>query len=56
MPPNPPSDGRAQAMSERFVSETIIPVTASCDTSRMAAGEPGLPREFSRLTIMQLRW
>jgi len=33
-------------MPERFVSEVIIPVVATCDTSRMAAGEPGLPREF----------
>ncbi len=33
-------------MSERFVSEAIQPVTATYDTARMAAGEPGLPREF----------
>jgi phosphoribosylglycinamide formyltransferase-1 len=33
-------------MSERFVSEVIRPVVATCDTSRMAVGEPGLPREF----------
>ena len=33
-------------MTERFVSEVIIPVIASCDTARMAAGEPGLPRQF----------
>ncbi len=33
-------------MSERLISEAITPVTATCDTSRMAAGEPGLPREF----------
>jgi hypothetical protein len=33
-------------MTERFVSEVIIPVIASCDTARMAAGEPGLPHEF----------
>jgi len=31
---------------ERFISETIQPVTDTCDTSRMAAGGPGLPREF----------
>ena len=31
---------------ERFVSEAIKPVAATCDTARMAAGEPGLPREF----------
>jgi hypothetical protein len=33
-------------MPERFVSEVIRPVVATCDTSRMAVGEPGLPREF----------
>lgn len=33
-------------MVERFVSEVIRPVVATCDTSRMAVGEPGLPREF----------
>lgn len=33
-------------MRERFVSEAIIPVVATSDTLRMAAGEPGLPREF----------
>jgi len=33
-------------MGERFISETIIPVVSTCDTSRMAVGEPGLPREF----------
>ncbi len=33
-------------MSEQFVSEMIKPVAATCDTARMAAGEPGLPREF----------
>jgi len=33
-------------MPERFVSEAIKPVVATSDTSRMAAGEPGLPREF----------
>ena len=31
---------------ERFVSEAIKPVTATCDTARMAAGEPWLPAEF----------
>ena len=30
----------------RFVSEPIAPVTATSDTSRMAIGEPGLPRQF----------
>ena len=33
-------------MSERFVSEAIRPVAGTGDTARMAAGEPGLPREF----------
>jgi phosphoribosylglycinamide formyltransferase-1 len=33
-------------MTERFVSEAIRPVTVTCDTVRMAAGEPGLPGEF----------
>jgi len=33
-------------MAEQFVSEAIRPVVATCDTSRMAAGEPGLPRAF----------
>lgn len=33
-------------MGERFVSEVISPVVSTCDTSRMAIGEPGLPREF----------
>jgi phosphoribosylglycinamide formyltransferase-1 len=33
-------------MPERFVSEAIKPVAATFDTARMAAGEPGLPREF----------
>jgi phosphoribosylglycinamide formyltransferase-1 len=31
---------------ERFVSEPIRPVVETADTARMAAGEPGLPREF----------
>jgi len=33
-------------MHERFISEVIRPVIATCDTFRMALGEPGLPREF----------
>jgi hypothetical protein len=33
-------------MSEHLISEAITPIVATCDTSRMAAGEPGLPREF----------
>ena len=28
------------------MSEPIEPVAATCDTGRMAIGEPGLPREF----------
>lgn len=33
-------------LPERFISEVIRPVGAAFDVSRMAAGEPGLPREF----------
>jgi Domain of unknown function (DUF6504) len=33
-------------MPERFISEAIRPVAGTMDTTRMAAGEPGLPREF----------
>ncbi|MHB8744551.1 MAG: DUF6504 family protein [Sulfuricaulis sp.] len=33
-------------MSERFISEAIRPVVETYDTTRMAVGEPGLPREF----------
>ena len=33
-------------MHERFVSGVIRPVGAAWDTSRMAVGEPGLPRQF----------
>ncbi|HSS46938.1 MAG TPA: DUF6504 family protein [Burkholderiales bacterium] len=33
-------------MREQFVGEAIKPVVSTCDTSRMAVGEPGLPREF----------
>lgn len=33
-------------MPERFVSEDIKPVTATCDTLLMSTGGPGLPREF----------
>lgn len=33
-------------MADRFVSEPIKPVVATCDTSRMSMGEPGLPRQF----------
>ncbi len=33
-------------MRERFISESLQPVAGTFDTNRMAAGEPGLPREF----------
>jgi hypothetical protein len=33
-------------LPERFISEVIRPVGTTFDTSRMAVGEPGLPREF----------
>ena len=33
-------------MSERFISEPIKPLTETADTSRMAIGEPGLPKKF----------
>jgi hypothetical protein len=31
---------------ERFVDEAIMPIAATYDTSCMAVGGPGLPREF----------
>ena len=33
-------------MPERFISKAIKPITETADTSRMAIGEPGLPRKF----------
>jgi hypothetical protein len=46
-------------MAERFVGEDLKPVIATCDTWRMAAGEPGLPREFiwhgQTITILAVR-
>lgn len=33
-------------LPKRFISEAIQPVVTGYDTARMAAGEPGLPREF----------
>ena len=33
-------------MAERLISEAITPVGDAYDTSAMAVGEPGLPREF----------
>ena len=35
-----------RAAGERFISEAIVPVVATSDTSLMAQGGPGLPREF----------
>ena len=35
-------------MSERFVSQVIQPVSGTIEVGRMAAGEPGLPRQFRR--------
>jgi hypothetical protein len=32
-------------MSEQLISEAITPIIATYDTARMAAGEPGLPRD-----------
>ena len=37
---------RMPIMSERFISEPIKPLTETADTSRMAIGEPGLPKKF----------
>ena len=33
-------------MPEQLISEPLVPVTVTSDTSRMAMGEPGLPAEF----------
>jgi hypothetical protein len=33
-------------MPEEFVGEAIQPVAETIDTSRMAMGQPGLPRQF----------
>lgn len=33
-------------MPEQLISEPLTPATDRSDTSRMAIGEPGLPREF----------
>jgi len=33
-------------MAGQFISETIKPLCDTCDTLRMAAGEPGLPCKF----------
>lgn len=37
---------KGTVMGEKFVGEAVFPVASTCDTSRMAVGEPGLPREF----------
>ena len=37
---------RMPIMSEQFISEPIKPLTETADTSRMAIGEPGLPKKF----------
>jgi hypothetical protein len=31
---------------DRFISEPLTPVASTCDTARMATGEPGLPKQF----------
>ena len=33
-------------MAEEFISEAIQPLSETIDTTRMAKGEPGLPRQF----------
>jgi hypothetical protein len=49
-------------MPERLISEALMPVVATSDTMRMAAGEPGLPREFMwrgrtiRITAVLRAW
>ena len=35
-------------MTEQFLSEVIRPVPGTVELGRMAAGEPGLPRQFRR--------
>ena len=34
------------ATQQHFVSEVIMPITATADINAMAAGGPGLPKEF----------
>ena len=45
--------------TESFIGADLKPVIATCDTLRMAAGEPGLPREFiwgdQTITILVVR-
>ena len=56
-----PTDA-SEIMRERFISEVLKPVGSTFDTSRMATGEPGLPREFVwhdetiRITRVQREW
>ena len=38
--------GENATMAEEFVSEAIRPVAETIDATRMAAGGPGLPRQF----------
>ena len=49
----------ATTETERFIGADLMPVSATCDTARMAAGEPGLPREFiwgdTTITIIDVR-
>jgi len=33
-------------MHEKFLGEALKPITATCHTTQMAAGAPGLPGEF----------
>jgi hypothetical protein len=35
-----------QGVKDEFVSEQLTPVPGTIDMARMAAGEPGLPRQF----------
>jgi len=34
-------------MPEQFVGDVLKPATETCDAAAMAAGEPGLPRQFT---------
>jgi hypothetical protein len=47
--------GDNNTMAEDFIGEAIEPVAATFDTSRMADGGPGLPREFRwRSEVVQI--
>jgi hypothetical protein len=39
--------GSGARSNERFIGQALEPVASTFDTKRMAAGEPGLPREFT---------